>query len=430
MIRLICFLLTLAVTPALAQVARVLSVQGTVAVERGGQAPRILGTGDGLEQKDVVSVAQSSHGIVEFRDKTRVTLRPNTIFRVDNYSDTGEQSLVLGLSKGGFRAVSGDIAKASPTAMRVQTNTTVLGVRGTEFDARICDGDCAVEAPPPKPRAGPEVVARMIDMRGTVSAVQPPRPARFLTAGAALYPGETITTSPNAEAVIAFSDGSRVTLEQSSELAVERFVYDRSKPKAAQAILRLVSGNAHLWTGEIAKISPQAFRFETKAGTIEPHGTGVSAGGSGDSFFVYTWNGSVFVQGPDGKRFEVKQPNTLAMALVDGKITLLQVPPSFLSSTTLRPDGINIDPSTFGNASKDENGLYVWVRQGVVVLGTLEITAGNVGFAGASGLRLLNGVPNFLRFDTTPPASGKPAPFMLQIFRGRDGSTLNMCVAG
>ena len=67
---------------ATAQVAKVTSVEGTAMLERAGHTPRIVGEGEGIEQKDVITVSLRSHARLEFRDRTRITLRPNTVFRV------------------------------------------------------------------------------------------------------------------------------------------------------------------------------------------------------------------------------------------------------------------------------------------------------------------------------------------------------------
>ena len=97
------------ITPlAHAQIGHVVSVKGTAMVERAAQPGRILGAGEKLDEKDVINTAQASHAVLEFRDKTRITLRPNTVFRVDSYSDAKDkpQGMVLGLVRGGFRAVT------------------------------------------------------------------------------------------------------------------------------------------------------------------------------------------------------------------------------------------------------------------------------------------------------------------------------------
>ena len=422
--------LLLAMPPAaLAQVGRVVGVQGTAVLERAGQATRILGANDTLEQRDVISVAQNSNGVLEFRDRTRVTLRPNTIFRVDSFADadTAPKSMVLGLVKGGLRAVSGDIAKQSPTAMRIQTNTAILGVRGTEFDARICDADCAAEqAPKAAPRNAPTVVARVIEVSGTVNALQSPTASRALVAGAAVHAQESVSTGPGASAVLAFGDGTRITLPERSVLEIPRFDFDPAHPRRGEARMNLVAGNAQVWTGELAKSGADRFLFETKVGTIRPHGTGFGVGGD-EAVVIYTWNGMVVLQTAT-ERIEVRQSNAVAVSLVDGKLTVTPAPINHFDKVVPRPDRVNVDPATFGRQTTQyEDGLYVWVRDGVVVLDNLEVTAGNAARVTRNGVMLLDTVPNFMRFDSTPGPQTAPRGFLLPFFRAPDGSILNTC---
>lgn len=425
---LIAFFACVLATPTLAQVGRVVGVQGTAVLERGGQA-RVLGPNDTLEQKDVISVAQNSNSVLEFRDRTRVTLRPNTVFRVDTFADaeTAPKSMVLGLVKGGMRAVSGDIAKQGPTAMRIQTNTAILGVRGTEFDARICEADCAAEqSPKAAPRNAPAIVARVIELTGAVTALQSKAATRGLVAGAAIFAAETVLTEAGSSAVLAFPDGTRITLPEKSALQISRFDFDPVNPARGEARMRLVSGKAQVWTGQLAKTGTDAFLFETKAGIIRPHGTGFGVGGE-EVVVIYTWNGTVFLQTAT-ERIEVRQTDAIAVSLVDGKLTVSPAPRDSFDRIVPRPDRVNVDPATFGRQTQQyEEGLYVWVRDGVVVLDNLEVTAGNAARLTRSGAVLLDAVPNFMRFDSAPEPQNTPRGFLLPFFRAPDGSILNTC---
>ena len=64
-------------------------------------------------------------------DGSRMTLRPDTVFRITQYTRGGdEESALLRLFRGGFRAVTGLVAKRGPDAFRVQTATSTI-VRGS-----------------------------------------------------------------------------------------------------------------------------------------------------------------------------------------------------------------------------------------------------------------------------------------------------------
>lgn len=484
---------------ASAQIGTVVSVQGTALVERAGKPARILGAGEALEQKDVINVAQASHAVLEFRDKSRITLRPNTIFRVETYSDTAPQAMVLGLTKGGFRAVTGDIGKQNPSAVRFQTDSVVLGIRGTEFDARLCEDDCTnEEGGKPAVRAVARAAARLIEVNGTANAVDGRGGDRALVAGAALYEGETLATGPGSNALVAFRDGSRVSLTAQSAVALTRFDFDEASPRKGGAHMKLLAGSAHVWTGQLAKIGPDAFLFETTAGMIRTAGAGFSAGarkeverprlppaallkleyahgklwtggfaaiaaqqpafdapggivrtgsadqhiaassgadvitipGPDDVFVVHTWDGSIIIQTAT-ERIELPRTATLAIAVVDGKITFLSAPPAFLTQTGPSLDLVNIDPSTFGQQSPPpERGLYVWVRDGAVTLGTggqvVELKAGNAARI-TNRIALLDSIPNFMRFDFTPRPGGIIPQQVPRFFRAPDGSVSRVC---
>lgn len=470
----VLFVLFTALAPALvhaADVGTVVSVQGTALVERAGKPARILGSGEALEQKDVINVAQGSHAVLEFTDKTRVTLRPNTVFRVESYSAAQgpAQGMVLGLSKGGFRAVTGDIGKQNPASVKFQTDNVVLGIRGTEFDARLCEADCAGEdRQKPAVRALARGVGRVIEVNGSVTTGDKDAP-RELVAGAVVYEGDTLSTGSGANTLVLFRDGSRVTLREESRLAVTRFDFDEASPRKGQAHLKLVAGSAHVYTGQLAKLGPEAFLFETGAGMIRTVGAGFSVGapkGAGspaaqravhyadartqvsgtqsdalqladasgapvgdDVLVVHTWDGTIVIQTAN-ERIEVPAASTLAIAVVDGKITFLPAPPAFLT-TGARPDQANIDPGTFDpKGAVPERGLYVWVRDGAVTLAqggqVVELKAGSAARV-TDRIATLGNIPNFMRFDFTPRPGASIPQQIPRFFRAPDGSITGMC---
>lgn len=59
-------------------------------------------------------------------------------------AETGETSRAFfRLLKGGFRSVSGLIGKANHEDYRVSTPVATIGIRGTRYGARLCQGDCS-----------------------------------------------------------------------------------------------------------------------------------------------------------------------------------------------------------------------------------------------------------------------------------------------
>jgi hypothetical protein len=481
-------LLALAPVIASAQIGHVVSVQGTTLVERAGQPGRILGPGERLEQKDVINVAQASSAVLEFRDKTRITLRPGTVFRVETYSDAAPQRMAFGLTKGGFRAVTGEVGKKNPSAVSFQADNVVLGIRGTEFDARLCEADCAAEERGrTAQRAVANAAARVIELNGAASVLKDGTAVRTIVPGAVLLEGESIATAADSYAVVVFRDGTRVTLAQDGELAITRFEFDEAAPRKGAARVKLVAGAAHVATGDLAKIGPDAFVFETGAGTIRTApGSGFSVGSRAgmqrgaalpaaalfkpgieragnrelaredalprvirtrsagfhvaaasappqdDVLVVHTWDGTVIIQTAT-ERVEVPKTGTIAIAIIDGRITFLPAPPGNLTGASPpRPDLVNVDLSTFGRDGPPvERGLYVWVRDGAVSLGTgedtIDLKAGSAARIGGTRITVLDAVPNFMRFDLTPRPGLPSSAQVLRFFRASDGSITRMC---
>jgi len=183
------YALLIAASPATAQVGKVIDTRGASIVERQGQSPRLLGAGEDLAERDVIRVSRDGYTMLRLHDNTRVTLRPNTVFRVEAYRESRPENMLLGLLRGGMRVLTGLIAQRNPSAVRFQTVMVTIGVRGTEFDARLCAGDCEQEAGaiPATVAQLPGVIARVVEMKGVAVAATSSGGSLRLAPGAALF---------------------------------------------------------------------------------------------------------------------------------------------------------------------------------------------------------------------------------------------------
>lgn len=113
-------------------------VRGTASVERDGKkTPATVGMK--VREADVVSTGADGTLGLTFGDNSLLSIGPNSSMSIDRYAfdtTTHQGALETSLKAGTLAAVSGKIAKQSPTAMKVRTPTAVLGVRGTEFVVR------------------------------------------------------------------------------------------------------------------------------------------------------------------------------------------------------------------------------------------------------------------------------------------------------
>lgn len=128
-------------------VATVSHLTGTLTVSRLDGTRRLLCTRSSLEQGDTLTTAQDTYARIRFSDGAEIVLRPNTVFKIDQYEyaveDQQQDNFMVSLIKGGMRAVTGIIGRRSKTQTAYHTPQATIGIRGTHFGALLCQADCA-----------------------------------------------------------------------------------------------------------------------------------------------------------------------------------------------------------------------------------------------------------------------------------------------
>ena len=123
-------------------------VRGDVTiVDDAGQSQRAQ-TGASLIRNERVVTGAGGIAVIRLHDDSRMVLRPDSDFRVKQLVRSGSnsnQSAILDLLRGGLRLVTGLVGRANPEAYRLNTPVATIGIRGTEFNTRLCAADCAAE---------------------------------------------------------------------------------------------------------------------------------------------------------------------------------------------------------------------------------------------------------------------------------------------
>lgn len=402
-----------------------------------GQIPRTLGKGLPLKEGDRLTTSDGASAIIKLQDGTRMTVRPNSEIVIQQYrfkEAASDNSMVMQLLRGGFRAITGLISKGSSSSARVVTSTATIGIRGTDFDARLCRSECRAESAkvPERPRANfVQASAKVVTALGELSALDVAGARRALVNGGSIYPGEVLETKGSSMAVIAFRDDSRMTLGSNTRFRVDSFVFDEEKPKEGRFLVSLLSGSLRALTGLIGKSNNRNVRFTTSTATIGIRGTGLDLDCStGDACNFYTWLGTI----------EVTQNGQTAMQVLNtGQglyVSNTEIRPIFgpTLNNLERPDGVTVDSrQLFTSNAMDDNldGLYVYVRDGHIEITTptqtLQLGRGETGFAAEDGTTIRPQLmPLFLEFDRTPmPNSMNP---ILASVLGESGvKPLNQC---
>lgn len=112
------------------------SVRGDVQLLSGGTQARAVAAGDTVAPIDRLQTGADSGASVVLRDGTTLVVGPSTRMDLKQFhfdSTTQDGGMLVSLLRGTLRMVTGLIGKTHPDAVRVETQTAVIGIRGTDF---------------------------------------------------------------------------------------------------------------------------------------------------------------------------------------------------------------------------------------------------------------------------------------------------------
>lgn len=136
-------LILLAASPALGQetpaAGRVKVVSGAAFLVR---ADKIIPAqaGQVVFEADLLRTGADGRLGITMKDDTRVSLGPGSEVRLDRFvyaPADGRLAFAMRVARGVAAYVSGQIAKLSPDAVRLETPAAIVGVRGTSLAIRV-----------------------------------------------------------------------------------------------------------------------------------------------------------------------------------------------------------------------------------------------------------------------------------------------------
>lgn len=428
-------LMQITITAQAAETAgKVTAMSGTLLVQRADGTAKALGPNSEVLAGDVLTTQKDSFTQVKMSDGGQITLRPHSVLKIEQYQFKQDapkaDNALFRLFKGGFRAVTGLIGKRGDVdAYKMRAATATIGIRGTDFSARLCANkactdEAVVATTNPTESSRQQVVAspvvgRVMLVQGELSAKDKTNDVRKLLLGAPVYQGDILTTGKKSHAVVAMRDESRMSLQENTVFQIEKFVYDRAKLETENAALRLFKGGVRVLTGLIGKIKHDNYQFSVATATIGIRGTGFDAwchgpcaeGGklgdaspvgavklvaapvglngtasdwydhtiaqAGDAVQtdplngggVYVWQGEVVLVSPGASLLVALNQAAIISNQTGKPVQLLVIPQSILDSNVPRPDKIKVDmKEVFGDSTTDDPGLYVTVHDGHVIL--------------------------------------------------------------
>lgn len=132
------------------EAGRIIMAIGSVSVVRDGNSvPAKRNTP--VRAGDAVVTGDTSNAQLRLNDGAVIALRPNTEFKVKEFSYSGKadgtEKASLSLVKGGVRAVTGAIGRANRDNLKVDAVVATVGIRGTGFNIKFCDAACKTANP-------------------------------------------------------------------------------------------------------------------------------------------------------------------------------------------------------------------------------------------------------------------------------------------
>jgi hypothetical protein len=157
---LIATVLLLAATTAQAAdvVGKIGYMSGSLMAKRADGTVKIMGPKSEVLAGDTLVTAVDSYAQVRMSDGSRMTLRPHSTLKIDEYRfdkrEPKSDNAIFRLLKGGFRTITGLIGKrGDPDAYKVRAAAATIGIRGTDFSSRLCATANCQDDPLPSARA-------------------------------------------------------------------------------------------------------------------------------------------------------------------------------------------------------------------------------------------------------------------------------------
>jgi hypothetical protein len=122
-------------------------LSGKVSVQKADGSTVAGVAGVKVVQGDTVITGTNGFVRMELSDGGEMVIRPDTQLKIENYryskDSPEEDSFIFRTLKGGFRAITGLISKrGNREAYKAHTATATIGIRGTQYDMRVCQANC------------------------------------------------------------------------------------------------------------------------------------------------------------------------------------------------------------------------------------------------------------------------------------------------
>ncbi len=374
------FLLVILTTPVYAQqaIGKIGFAKGSNAAQQPNAAPRLLGKDAEVYQGDNIQTSDDSFVIVEFVDGSKVTVRPNSNFKIEQF-DNASKNAKFTVYEGGVRASTGEFAKAGSDNFQIKTPTATLkGDKDSDYSVRVCKTDCDENKDKKTEPAKDTSVAKVVDVKGEVYAknrADKNANERKLAIGGGLNPQDYLTSESNSYLVMVFRDGEKVTLQPNSEFDIVKYDFQQ-QGKKDQILFKLAAGGMRALTGSIGKKDHSAYALDTPVATIGIRGTESEAVIDKDSVDVATGyapvynhvtEGAISVRNDAGEIVLNQGETSITSSPNTPTIQVPTLPPKVTDQLTNTPSpktAPDADKAFDKPAASNKSGTYATVNRG------------------------------------------------------------------
>lgn len=119
--------------------ATVDSLFGSAQVSDDATQPVAVSAGQKIYAGQTVTTSSDGEVHLETEDGGIIAIRPNSVFRVDEYKADGgpDDRIFMSLAKGAMRSITGWIGKYNVSGYRITTPSATIGIRGTDHETTV-----------------------------------------------------------------------------------------------------------------------------------------------------------------------------------------------------------------------------------------------------------------------------------------------------
>lgn len=199
--------------------------------------------------------------------------------------------------------------------------------------------------------------ATVTHVSGPLAARKADGTTKAISIGSKVDEGDTVVTEKRTYARLKFNDGGEVTLKPNSQFMVEKYSFDKEKPKDDSALFSLIKGGLRTVTGQIGKRGNQdSYLMNTPTATLGIRGTiydahfcqGSSCGNIAPGLYLAVSNGSVVITNSAGTQ--------TTLQVMAGQYVYVQSPTTPPVVLPTKPDIPFNPPPSVGSSAAGKTG--------------------------------------------------------------------------